>query len=57
MPKASVVSTVRIVNLLKQAKDQFEQLKNKDLIALFGDTGAGKSTTTNYFIGIPLKAS
>ncbi len=30
-------------------------MKGKDIIAFFGSTGSGKSTSVNYFMGIPLE--
>lgn len=32
-------------------------MKGKNIIAFYGNTGAGKSTAVNYFMRTPLKTS
>jgi energy-coupling factor transporter ATP-binding protein EcfA2 len=32
-------------------------MKGKDIIAFYGSTGSGKSTSVNCFMGIPLELS
>jgi energy-coupling factor transporter ATP-binding protein EcfA2 len=44
--------TVIIINQIIQSK---EDAKEKDVVALFGFTGAGKSTVTNHLLGVKLQ--
>lgn len=55
VPKSGTVDTVRIVSLLAEAQKSLKLIENKDIISFYGSTGSGKSTSVNYFTGIPLK--
>lgn len=46
---------MRILHLLTEAQDSLKLVEGKHIIAFYGATGSGKSTSVNYFIGIPLK--
>lgn len=46
---------VELMDRLSNAVDFLKDLYRKDLILFVGDTGAGKSTSINYFLGIPLE--
>lgn len=48
---------VRITNMLSEAESYAETMEQKDIIFFVGSTGSGKSTSVNYFMGVPLKKS
>ena len=49
------MNSVRILQLLSEAERHTQLIQGKDIIAFFGSTGSGKSTTVNYFIGEELE--
>jgi adenylylsulfate kinase-like enzyme len=53
--KDGTVNTVRILGLLSESQKHTLSMENKDLITFFGSTGSGKSTSVNYFMGVPLE--
>ena len=53
--KPEQVNSVRILQLLSKAEQHTEQMQGKEIIAFFGSTGSGKSTTVNYFVGHELE--
>jgi len=53
--KEQGIKTQRIMELITKGKQITDQLKGKTIIAFYGNTGSGKSTTVNYFAGVPLK--
>ena len=53
--KPELVSSVRILQLLSKAETHTQLMRNKDIVAFFGSTGSGKSTSVNYFIGQELE--
>ncbi len=53
--KQETIDTIRILKLLSESQVHSNSMKDKDIIAFFGSTGSGKSTSVNYFMGIPLE--
>ncbi len=43
------------MGMLVKAKEEYITLRGKSIIAMYGNTGGGKSTTTNYLIGVSLE--
>lgn len=43
------------MTLLNESDKYSSFMKGKLLLAFYGATGSGKSTSINYFMGIPLK--
>jgi len=52
--KEQGIKTERLMALLTKGKQITDEMKDKTIIAFFGNTGSGKSTTVNYFTGVPL---
>lgn len=53
--KKEAVDNVRILNLMADAEKSLNSVHGKSLIGFYGTTGSGKSTSVNYFMGVPLK--
>lgn len=48
-------TSIKIMELLSKIEEESQGIFGKKLICIYGDTGAGKSTYTNYLIGVPMK--
>jgi uncharacterized protein (DUF4415 family) len=46
---------MRVIELLTSSQQAVSVLLGKDVIAFFGNTGSGKSTSINYFMRAPLE--
>lgn len=55
--KADVVNSNRAIELFAKSEKSLEVMKGKDIIAFYGNTGSGKSTTVNYFLRTPLQVA
>jgi hypothetical protein len=53
--KIQQVPVYRTMELLKQAFTHIDEMRDKDLVLFFGNTGAGKSTSTCYYLGVDLE--
>jgi energy-coupling factor transporter ATP-binding protein EcfA2 len=53
--KKETIDTIRILKLLSESQAHSNSMKDKDIIAFYGSTGSGKSTSVNCFMGIPLE--
>ena len=49
------INSLRVFEILAKSNEQTEGMKGKEIIAFVGSTGAGKSTSVNYFIGHSLE--
>ena len=43
------------MELLSKTDEESQNLKGKSIIGVYGDTGVGKSSFTNYLIRVPMK--
>lgn len=57
VPRDNTVDLLDTMQLLNLAQDNAKQLEGVMTILFLGGTGAGKSTSVNYFTGVPLKES
>lgn len=53
--KIQQVPVYRTMELLKQAFTHIDEMRNRELVLFFGNTGAGKSTSTCYYLGVDLE--
>jgi Tfp pilus assembly ATPase PilU len=53
--KQETINTIRILELLSKSQAHSNSMEGKDIITFYGSTGSGKSTSVNYFMGIPLE--
>lgn len=53
--KQEIMSSIRTVELFTKSENFTSHIIGKDIIAFYGNTGAGKSTAVNYFMRTPLK--
>ncbi len=52
--KKDAIRNLNTLRILEETFEHIDRLNGKDLIMFLGNTGAGKSTSINYFSGIPL---
>lgn len=52
--KGSNIAVFKIMELLNRAFEFIDKMQGKDLVLFLGDTGSGKSTTINYYLGLDL---
>jgi flagellar biosynthesis GTPase FlhF len=48
---------MRVIDLLTKSQQAASELQGKDVMAFFGNTGAGKSTSIAHFMRAPLEMS
>ena len=49
------MTSAKAIELFSKSEQSISSIAGKDIIAFFGNTGAGKSTAVNYFTRIPLE--
>jgi len=52
--KDQTLNTIKAVELFTSSESYTKTINDKHIIAFYGDTGSGKSTSVNFLIGIPL---
>ncbi len=55
IPKDDAIKNLNTLRILEETFEHVDRLNGKDLIMFLGNTGAGKSTSINYFSGVPLR--
>jgi len=53
--KQNTLDSIRKIRMFIKSEDFCEPMTDKVIIAVYGNTGSGKSTTVNYLTGVPLE--
>jgi energy-coupling factor transporter ATP-binding protein EcfA2 len=55
--KEEIMSSIRAIELFAKSEESTATMKDKDIVAFYENTGAGKSTSINYFLRVPLETT
>jgi putative ribosome biogenesis GTPase RsgA len=53
--KQDILNGEQAISLLAKSEQSATSMKDKDIVAFYGNSGAGKSTSVNFFLRVPLK--